>query len=93
MYVINQSTYIQPLADNDWRDWGTLFCRDPQFVLLGAPNPYNFTDWRDWAERLADALSNFGSTRSVGPFPNTRFIIAQTGDFLITQGNDFLVTQ
>lgn len=39
-----------------WQDWGMQFINN---TTLGRnlPNPYQFTDWKEWAERLVGALS------------------------------------
>lgn len=42
--------------DEAWQDWGVQFTNN---TTLGRnlPNPYQFTHWRDWAERMAQLLS------------------------------------
>jgi hypothetical protein len=42
--------------DSDWQNWAVQFLNN---TTLGRnlPNPYQFTDWRRWAERLAQMLS------------------------------------
>lgn len=39
-----------------WQDWAVQFLNN---TTLGRnlPNPYQFADWRDWAERLAQMLA------------------------------------
>ena len=39
-----------------WQDWGVQFLNN---TTLGRnlPNPYQFTDWKEWAERLCGALT------------------------------------
>ena len=39
-----------------WQDWGVQFLNN---TTLGRnlPNPYQFTDWRQWAERMAQLLA------------------------------------
>ena len=39
-----------------WQDWGVQFCNN---TTLGRnlPNPYNFNDWKEWAERLSGVLA------------------------------------
>lgn len=41
-----------------WQDWGATVLgmgtlRDTMF-----PNPYNFTDWREWADRFNQVLDS-----------------------------------
>lgn len=40
----------------EWRDWAVQFLNN---TTLGRnpPNPYQFADWREWAERLAQLLA------------------------------------
>lgn len=42
--------------ENHWQDWGVQFLNN---TTLGRnlPNPYNFNDWKEWAERLSGALA------------------------------------
>ena len=39
-----------------WQPWAMQFLNN---TTLGRnlPNPYNFADWRDWADRFAQALA------------------------------------
>lgn len=76
-----------------------FFFNNPQLVILGPPNPFEFDDWESWAERLSDTLNNAaGLATSSGPPPfppltNGKFIITQSNDFIITQSGNFIVTQ
>lgn len=42
--------------ETHWQDWGVQFLNN---TTLGRnlPNPYNFNDWKEWAERLSGALA------------------------------------
>jgi hypothetical protein len=42
---------VSHITGDDWQGWGVQFL---SFGSIGKnlPNPYNFTDWRDWAERM-----------------------------------------
>jgi hypothetical protein len=44
------------LQGDDWQDWGVQFLNN---MTLGnaLPNPYQFTEWTDWAERLCQSLA------------------------------------
>lgn len=44
------------VREEDWRSWGSQLLNN---AALGnnLPNPYQFAEWRPWAERLCDALS------------------------------------
>lgn len=44
------------MSEHEWQDWGVQFLNN---AVLGRnlPNPYNFGDWKDWAERLCGSLS------------------------------------
>lgn len=39
-----------------WQDWGVQFLNSTS-IGRNLPNPYQFTDWKEWAERLVGALS------------------------------------
>lgn len=39
-----------------WQDWGVQFLNNTT-IGRNLPNPYGFTDWKEWAERLVGALS------------------------------------
>lgn len=39
-----------------WQDWGVQFLNNSS-IGRNLPNPYGFTDWREWAERLVGSLS------------------------------------
>lgn len=41
--------------ENAWQDWAAQFLNS---ISLGRniPDPYQFSDWREWAERLYGAL-------------------------------------
>ena len=44
------------LDENAWQDWAIQFLN---LLALGRdlPNPYNFADWREWAERFCQTLA------------------------------------
>jgi len=47
---------ISRLSGDKWQDWGMQIFNNR--TLGGAlPNPYGFTDWREWAERLCGVLT------------------------------------
>ena len=39
-----------------WQDWATGFVRAASFAPNNIPDPYQFEDWRAWAERAAPLL-------------------------------------
>ena len=44
------------LNEEEWQDWGVQFLNN---TTLGRnlPNPYNFSTWREWAERMCEVLA------------------------------------
>ena len=44
------------MNEAQWQDWGVQFLNN---ATLGRnlPNPYNFTTWREWAERMCESLA------------------------------------
>lgn len=97
-YALGNYTSVTALQGDDWQDWGMFFFNNPQLVTLGPPNPFEFTDWVDWAERLADAINNAAGLQQSGnsptpPLPTGSFIITQLGSFIQAQSGAFIVTQ
>jgi alkyl sulfatase BDS1-like metallo-beta-lactamase superfamily hydrolase len=43
--------------ESDWQDWGAGLLAINGIAQKGAPNAYQFTDWREWAERFNQALN------------------------------------
>lgn len=83
------SNTITPLTGEDWQGWGIMFLNDPSLSTLDPPNPYAFTDWVDWGQRLTDALGNASGAQS--PVVFTKGIIAHpTLSFLIDHNNNFI---
>jgi hypothetical protein len=39
-----------------WQDWAIGFVRASPFTQQAIPDPYQFADWRDWAERAYPML-------------------------------------
>lgn len=39
-----------------WQDWAAGALAMSGIAQVGAPNPYQFTDWREWAMRFNQAL-------------------------------------
>jgi hypothetical protein len=39
-----------------WQDWGMQFLNNTT-IGRNLPIPYQFTDWKEWAERLVGALT------------------------------------
>jgi hypothetical protein len=44
------------LIGDDWQSWGAQLLNNPSIGVI-LPNPYNFIDWREWAERLCEVLA------------------------------------
>jgi hypothetical protein len=98
MYALSQYTMVAPLTNGDWQAWGAIFYNSPSLDALNPPNPYDFTDWVSWGQRLSDSLQNSSgapnsATSSAGTSPTAAFIIAQNGNYLQTQSSNFLATQ
>lgn len=43
-------------SEAQWQDWGVQFLNNTT-IGRNLPNPYQFTDWREWADRMAQLLS------------------------------------
>lgn len=43
-------------APDDWQQWGVQFCTAAS-IDKNLPNPYQFHNWRSWADRLCEQLS------------------------------------
>jgi len=43
--------------ESDWQNWGAALLSLGSIAQLGAPDPYQFTDWKDWAIRFNQALN------------------------------------
>lgn len=39
-----------------WQDWGVQFLNNTT-IGKNIPHPYDFEDWREWAERFCQCLS------------------------------------
>ena len=84
----------------DWQMWGMIFFTDPFLNRYDPPNPYDYRDWKEWARRLADSMSqapdspnNGGPGGSPGPFANGNFLVTQDNRFITDQSGNFLITQ
>ncbi|MFN8994255.1 MAG: hypothetical protein ACK5X3_11430 [Pseudomonadota bacterium] len=42
--------------ESRWQDWAIGFVRASRFTQQVVPDPYQFADWRDWAERVYPML-------------------------------------
>lgn len=43
--------------DEDWQEWGAQLLNLPTLSGSIIPNPYEFDDWRTWAARCVQNLS------------------------------------
>jgi len=50
--VVDAWSYGRLDNEDDWQAWGTTFIRADKFVQLNPPDPYEYDNWRDWAERM-----------------------------------------
>lgn len=41
-----------------WQAWGASLSGLPSISGITVPNPYEFSDWRVWAERLNESLAS-----------------------------------
>jgi hypothetical protein len=47
-----RDAWLLPRLDDEerWQDWGVTLLRE--FANESLPNPYFFSDWREWAQRV-----------------------------------------
>lgn len=43
------------MQNDAWQDWGVQLFNN-QALGKNVPNPYNFTDWLEWAERVCETV-------------------------------------
>ncbi len=48
---------IGRMFGEDWQDWGVRLMTPLSLSGLNLPDPYGFTDWREWAQRLCEELT------------------------------------
>lgn len=52
-FFIGSVTPYERLDDPEkWQDWAAKYIGEPTELGQEMPNPYQFDDWREWAERL-----------------------------------------
>jgi hypothetical protein len=44
-------------SEDDWQSWGAGLLSLNVIAQAGAPNPYQFKDWKDWAIRFNQTLN------------------------------------
>ena len=44
----------------EWQSWAVAFVQAPPFAQRAVPNPYQFNDWRQWAELAYPMLEGQG---------------------------------
>lgn len=44
-------------SEDDWQKWGAALLSLPGIAARGAPNPYQFSDWKEWATRFNQTLN------------------------------------
>jgi hypothetical protein len=96
MYSLTNYVNVAPLEDpSQWQSWGQILVNAPTLGLLSPPNPYDFTDWRPWAERVSDALSSATGSANVGAIvpQGKAYLIAETGQALQTFSGQTIVLQ
>lgn len=47
---------LMPSSEADWQDWGASLLSISDIAAAGAPNAYQFDDWREWVSRLIQVL-------------------------------------
>lgn len=48
---------IGSLMDEErWQDWAVSFVSAPAYAQQGIPDPYGFSDWHEWAQRVYPML-------------------------------------
>lgn len=83
------SNVMNPLIGDDWQSWGMMFMNDPNLTALNPPNPYDYSDWVPWGERLADALGNASGAPT--PVQYQKGIVAHTLLFIAAHTTNILV--
>jgi hypothetical protein len=53
-------SFGSPPAEDAWQDWAIGLVRASPFTQRTLPDPYQFADWREWAERAYPALEGNG---------------------------------
>lgn len=43
--------------DSDWQNWAAGLLSLNGIAAVGAPNPYQFSDWREWAMRFNQTIN------------------------------------
>lgn len=46
--------------ESDWQNWAVGLVRAPEVARRAPPDPYQFNDWREWAERVYPMLEGQG---------------------------------
>ena len=46
--------------ESEWQGWAAGFVRASPFAQRTVPDPYQFNDWRQWAERAYPMLEGQG---------------------------------
>lgn len=44
--------------DDEWRAWGANLLNLPSIRGINLPDPYQFSDWRRWADRVVEVFSS-----------------------------------
>lgn len=61
---INLSIYgAIPRLDDPmkWQEWGAALLNNPSIHGIALPDPYQFDDWRRWADRVNEAFASSSS--------------------------------
>lgn len=53
---LEQFDSVARLVDDNWQAWGARLTLALALSGLLIPDPYGFTDWHDWAQRLCEEL-------------------------------------
>lgn len=58
MYPVIEQYGVPAVATDDkhWQEWASGLLSFGNIADKGAPNPYQFSDWREWAFRFNESL-------------------------------------
>lgn len=51
---LEQFDSVGRLVEDRWQEWGARLALALPLSGINVPNPYQFTDWRLWAQRLCE---------------------------------------
>lgn len=48
---------VRLMDERDWKNWASGLSTIASLAALGVPNAYQFDDWREWAMRFNEVIS------------------------------------